>query len=201
MLRSSLLVCALVGGVSAQDLATHEVTPQERAGHEAMLKALEEVRDRTPDENKYLGTARVRKLLDFIKRYPDERPREKAVQVYDQLGLNRLRDGDNEQAVDDLKHALALLRDVPSAKRRAKEIEVHYHLGVAYMRWGETRNCVQNHNADSCLLPIRDGGIHIDQSGSLGAIEHFEKVIKYTRADDPYHVASRWLVNVMYMTI
>jgi hypothetical protein len=201
VLRTSLLVCALVGGVSAQDLATHEVTRQERAGHEAMLKALEEVRDRTPDENKYLGTARVRKLLDFVKRYPDERPREKAVQVYDQLGLNRLRDGENEQAVDDLKHALALLRDVPSAKRRDKEIEVHYHLGVAYMRWGETRNCVQNHNADSCLLPIRDGGVHVDQAGSRGAIEHFEKVIQYTRADDPYHVASRWLVNVMYMTI
>jgi len=43
--------------------------------------------------------------------------------------------------------------------------------------------------------------VHENQEGSLGAIKEFLQVIEYTTPDNSYHIASRWLLNVMYMTI
>ena len=44
-------------------------------------------------------------------------------------------------------------------------------------------------------------GIHVDQVGSLTAMELFGELLEMTEPDSPLHVASRWLLNVMYMTI
>lgn len=51
--------------------------------------------------------------------------------------------------------------------------QLHTSLGLTYLRWGERENCLLNHNADSCLFPIRGGGIHQNERGSRGAIVHF----------------------------
>ena len=34
-----------------------------------------------------------------------------------------------------------------------------YRLAIAHMRLGETQNCCLRHAADSCLLPVRGGGV------------------------------------------
>lgn len=70
-------------------------------------------------------------------------------------------------------------------------------LGMAYLRQGERSNCISNHAAESCILPIKGMGVHRDQSGSRKAIEIFTKLLD----GDPKDLESRWLLNLAYLTL
>ncbi len=63
-------------------------------------------------------------------------------------------------------------------------------------RLGEQANCLANHNADSCLLPLAGGAIHLDQTGSRAAIATFNQVLGQTPS--PY---AAWMLNLAYMTV
>ena len=66
----------------------------------------------------------------------------------------------------------------------------------AYFRWGERTNCIHNHNAESCIYPISDGGVHHDKTGSQNAIEIYKTIL----ANDPGDLESMWLLNIACMT-
>jgi len=70
-------------------------------------------------------------------------------------------------------------------------------LAIAYMRLAEKQNCVNDHNSDSCIMPIEKRGIHTIQHGSQKAIEVYKKLLDI----DPADYESRWLLNVAYMTL
>ncbi len=69
-------------------------------------------------------------------------------------------------------------------------------LALAYLRLGERTNCIANHNAESCIFPISNGGIHHDKTGSENAIEIYKKIL----FNYPGDLESRWLLNIAYMT-
>ena len=52
------------------------------------------------------------------------------------------------------------------------------YLGTAWLRFGEQQNCLTNHTIESCLLPLRGGGVHQLQQGSREAIEVFRSVLE-----------------------
>jgi hypothetical protein len=83
------------------------------------------------------------------------------------------------------------MRDSPGAR------EVQSLLAISYMRLGEQQNCIENHEADSCLLPIRDKGVHVDQTGSRAAIRLLSAIL----ARHPEDLSARWLLNIAYMTV
>ena len=68
---------------------------------------------------------------------------------------------------------------------------------VAYIRLGEQTNCLINHTAASCILPVAGDGVHIDPSGSQRAIEIIEPLLK----DYPEDLELVWLLNLCYQTI
>jgi hypothetical protein len=70
-------------------------------------------------------------------------------------------------------------------------------LAFAYLRMGEVNNCLTNHTAESCIYPIKGGGLHRDPTGSTKAIELYEKVLER----HPDDVEARWLMNIAYMTL
>jgi hypothetical protein len=70
-------------------------------------------------------------------------------------------------------------------------------LGIAYLRLGERANCISNHAAESCILPIKGIGIHQDIEGSRRAIIIYERLLKSNSID----LESRWLLNIAYMTL
>ena len=65
------------------------------------------------------------------------------------------------------------------------------------MRLGETRNCVALHTSDSCILPIRPEGVHVDQAGSRKTIVVLTELL----AEDPGYLSGRWLLNIAFMTV
>jgi hypothetical protein len=61
----------------------------------------------------------------------------------------------------------------------------------------EQTNCLANHNADSCLLPIQGGGVHIQQQYSRAAIGVLTNILNATPSD----LVSRWLLTIASMTV
>jgi hypothetical protein len=70
-------------------------------------------------------------------------------------------------------------------------------LATAYLRQGEQDNCLARHGPDSCLLPIRGSGVHTATDGSRMALEELQALLR----ESPDDVASRWLLNLAYMTL
>ncbi|PQJ35093.1 hypothetical protein BSZ35_11225 [Salinibacter sp. 10B] len=70
-------------------------------------------------------------------------------------------------------------------------------LGFAYLRLGEQQNCIKNHSAGSCILPIRGAGVHTDPEGSRNAIQIYRHIARRF----PRDLQSRWLLNIAHMTL
>lgn len=69
------------------------------------------------------------------------------------------------------------------------------NLAIAYLRLGERKNCVYNHNGESCVYPIANKGIHANKQGAEKAIALYKQLLQ----DDPNDLESRWLLNLAYM--
>jgi len=70
-------------------------------------------------------------------------------------------------------------------------------IGISYMRQGEVENCLQNHNHQSCFIPVQGQGIHQLPSGSRNAIKWF-KILLEEFPKDPETI---YLLNLAYMTL
>ena len=113
------------------------------------------------------------------------------------LANSLLRSGRTEEAIQQYENFERLLKtnNVPVSSALATQLRTA--LGMSYLRWGELENCLHNHNADSCIFPIRDGGIHQRERGSRGAISYFTPQLELFPGD----LRARWLLNIAYMTL
>jgi hypothetical protein len=68
---------------------------------------------------------------------------------------------------------------------------------LCHMRRGELANCLSNHNADSCLLPLRGGGIYRLRDDSNQATNVLTRLLERY----PGNLTARWLLNVAHMTL
>ncbi|MDE3194731.1 MAG: VCBS repeat-containing protein, partial [Acidobacteriota bacterium] len=75
--------------------------------------------------------------------------------------------------------------------------DVEEMLGVAYLHRSEMVNGVYRHPGERCLFPIRPEFRYLKVEDSQKAIQHFLASLKL-RPDD---LASRWLLNIAYMTL
>ena len=98
--------------------------------------------------------------------------------------------GREQDAVTLFERIAAYVKDVPQSRKFAIPA-----LGLAYMRLAERNNCITNHSAESCIMPIQGKGIHKDKLPAEKAIQLFETALK----EDPANIDSRWLLNIAYM--
>jgi tetratricopeptide (TPR) repeat protein len=186
-----LLFIALITLTNAQS----SVTP----GHQKMLDLLQQIADETAENHIYLGSNITRQLRSQLA--SGSIPTRNRWELRMQLARAELKLGNEAAAIEQFTAALRLIEALGSEAPPKVVIQTHFHFGIAYMRLGETQNCCARHTADSCILPLQRGAIHTEQDPSRQAIEHFTEVLKRTAADEPFHLASRWLLNIAYMTI
>ena len=177
------------------------LTPKETSGHLRMLTLLKAIADGTSKNNIYLGNSDVRFLRNRLSSLPVETSNRTRWTVNMQLGHALLRLGDEEEGIDCLKRALELTELMKSTVPAEIVNHTLFRLGVANMRRGETENCCLRNTVDSCILPIRGGGIHVHQQPSNRAISYFGRVLQNTPKYESLHLAARWLLNIAYMTI
>ena len=75
--------------------------------------------------------------------------------------------------------------------------QVRHTLAMAYLRMGEQQNCLSDHNAQSCIYPIRSRGVHRNRAGAEGAVREWTEILE----KDPNDPSARWLLNIAYQTL
>ncbi|HVZ64517.1 MAG TPA: CRTAC1 family protein [Lacunisphaera sp.] len=107
-----------------------------------------------------------------------------------------LNDGQPEEALKELDDYDRLLNEpdlAPTPEQAARFFETK---AICLLRLGEQENCLANHNADSCLFPIRGGGVHQLTRGSKGAIGVLHEWLELGPSPNAI-----WLLNLAHMTL
>ncbi|TAJ16227.1 MAG: CRTAC1 family protein [Planctomycetota bacterium] len=147
----------------------------------------------------FLGSAQITQLEAALAKGGAD-PLQEAQLRYS-LGTNLLRVGRTEDSLRELEACHALLAQHAGGVRPAFEPRLEYEIGVACMRLAENRNCIANCNGDSCVFPIRGGGVHVDRAASERAVGWFERALATSKPGSVEHNSALWLLNVAQMTL
>ena len=118
---------------------------------------------------------------------------------YKMLKVNYYKANSYLKAGQELK-SVALLEKLATesiSNYRSDIYPIMVSLGIANLRLAERQNCVLNHTAESCILPIMNSGVHKIKMGSRRAIDVYATILK--RFQEDYE--SKWLLNMAYMTL
>jgi hypothetical protein len=165
--------------------------------HTRMVQLLEDIRQRTPYEHPYLGHGPIPQVKAGLANLPADDTSPRRVSLLAKLGVEELRIGQNKRSIEHLEEAYNLLPKLGSQVPKEFEQAVIMQLAVANLRLGETENCVHCNTGESCLLPIRGEGVHVNPQGSLNALKYLEVLL----SKDEDNLTARWLLNLAYMTI
>jgi len=113
------------------------------------------------------------------------------------LGETLLNDGQSEVALQEFEEMDRLVGENHLSIPAEIAEKVIFMKAVCNLRIGEQENCLANHNAESCLFPIRGGGVHILPRGSRAAIGLLTQLLER----NPARFDAGWLLNIAYMTL
>ncbi|MFI5171477.1 MAG: FG-GAP-like repeat-containing protein [Chitinophagales bacterium] len=103
--------------------------------------------------------------------------------------------GETDKAIANYEEAMEKVEEAKGAGELIDE--TRFMLAVAYMRSGEQKNCVANHTAESCILPIQESAFYQIKDPTKKAIEIWKVILK----NDPDDLTARFLMNVAYMNL
>ncbi len=172
-------------------------TPEE--SHARMLAALETVRAETDDTNFYIGEAQARQLRKIVGGFDAGTPASDRFDGHMRLGLAELNLGNEREAIAQLHAAREVFPE--SGLPDASLSECLYFTAVSWLRIAETRNCCQKPSMDSCLFPLRGGGIHTDTEGSENSIRVLEELLDRESLTAKIQADAAWLLNLAHMTL
>jgi hypothetical protein len=168
------------------------IQPESTRRMAALLKKI--TREADPLRNPFRNAAQVPLLRASLQEIADTG---QLLRVRTQLSWQLLQSGDADGALKEHETILGMMRDMNVPLEQRGEPEWLTFKALCYLRMGETENCCANHNADSCLFPIRGKGVHALQRGSRGAVAVLTELLtKY-----PGDLRARWLINIAYMTL
>lgn len=112
--------------------------------------------------------------------------------------LELLNSGNSYEAVSVLEAMLSNYEGNVVQKVANPAFKVPFQaLAVSYLRMGENENCVANHNAESCIVPLKGGAIHTKKKGSQQAMALYRMLLDVY----PNDLQSKWLLNIAAMTL
>jgi hypothetical protein len=119
------------------------------------------------------------------------------IQVRFDLATYLLQAGDSAAAITEIESLRVRARTAhivfkPDFDRHVTELH-----GLACLRSGEQQNCLSNHNAQSCVYPIRGGGVHINRQGAECAVQQWSQLLREGKST----LIDKWLLNIAWMTI
>ena len=189
----------LIALTAASNLAaqSHPVDnpPYRSSGTKTMSALLEQIyrdQDWKTDPNK--ASERARHVRDDLASNPSLRDELKLREV---LAENLLIAGDSSGAVEQLEKIRSICKDDGIVLQPAFDKLISDTLAISYLRLGEQENCLHYHGQDSCLFPIKGGGVHQAKKGAEGAFRELSAALE----KDPTDLKSRWLLNIAAMTL
>jgi hypothetical protein len=175
--------------------------PYQSAGTRKMAERLEKItRELDPMQNQFLNNARVQVLKAQLQALTEAAPTQRTIterfNVQLKYAVELLNAGKSEEALRNFREIEVFLTKMNSYDGRQRNM-LRTHIATSYLRLGEQENCLAHHNSDSCLMPIREGGVHVEQRGSRGALETLTQLLR----ESPNDLRARWLLNLAAMTL
>lgn len=182
-----------------EPVAGREEAPSRKdEGNRRMAARLDRIRRESNSvDNTFLSERAVDRYRELITDQGPEISSEDWIDLHFRFAMALLQAGDLEEALPEFQAIESELLKRLGPEKRPVLAKVLKQWAICYLRLGELENCLHNHNAESCLFPIRGGGMHILPEGSRGAIAVLERLLELYPGD----LAARWLLNVSYMTL
>jgi hypothetical protein len=165
------------------------------ASNRKMAELLERItREADPLRNPFRNAESAYLLKSMLAAETDPK---KALEIRMRLGWALLNAGDCAGALINYEAIMAAMDGLQVSAADRREPEWLTFKAMCYMRMGENDNCLGQHNAESCMFPVRGSGVHTLQRGSRGAVEVLTEILgKY-----PGDLRARWLLNIASMTL
>jgi hypothetical protein len=196
-LFSAVLHAAEAATNSSINRSHHSPTnsPAQPASTLRMIARLEEFHHKpSPAMMTFLAEPLVEHLL---KSLPSATNWQKRVMIELELATQLLQAGRTEAALKEFQVVEDTLARAGGRFDEGGRNKLRMGKAIALLRLGEQENCQLNHNAESCLFPLRPGAYHQIPRGSRGAIALFTEQLKAY----PQDLTARWLLNLAYMTL
>jgi len=165
---------------------------KENVNHNKMIDILaKKSKNSNPETNIYAN----KKRLAWLQKQNFDNDIASKLQHKAVIANEMLNAGYPQQAIDQYNY---VLNTIDSLQLNAPEEFINSVLdllAITNLRLGEETNCLDGHNSESCIIPIRGSGIHRDKSGASQAIEIYKKLLSMQPNDFVY----RWLINLAYM--
>lgn len=169
------------------------VYDQSLPSNQAMAKYLAECNEKyfKNPHNRFASTTRAE---DFLNN-PAPKDAKKFIEWKKAIGDEWLFAGATEKSIASYDEAMAKAAEENISNDLVKE--TRFMQAVAYMRLGEQRNCILNHTAESCILPIAQSAWYVDKDPTIKAIAVWKEILQ----ENPEDLTAMFLMNVAYMNI
>ena len=181
------VILALFSGCSREEKPAAEIAEPESSGlEEEFLRHAQALEDST---NRYFGRRQITELnlaLQQASLSPEERSRSLA-----QLAFHHLRLGEGKAA----RRAIDAAFQHGEAPSPQAKIQLRRARAMISLREAEIENCVQRHNAQCCIFPLADGGLHEVAAPARAATADLLEILKSVPEDEMV----QWLLNLAAM--
>ena len=144
--------------------------------------------------NPFFGTLQVPRLRRQLSE--TGLPNRDALQLHMDLCWHQLRLGDVSEAVEQIDLAAALAESMVPIDEKLS-LMVQRFRALTYLRQAEVSNCIQRHNRDCCIFPLRRGGVHDKPNAARQA----QRSLLAALESNPDDLVSRWLANIVAMAL
>ena len=164
----------------------------ESKSHQEMIRILSEKSEMVnPEINLYANKKRLAWLQNQIF---DDHP-SAALQHQSVIANEMLNAGYTQQSIDQYNNVLYTIDSLKINPPEVFMTAIQDLLAITHFRHGEETNCLDGHNAESCIMPIRGAGIHRNKNNAEIAINIYKSLLEKNPKDYVY----RWLINLAYM--
>ncbi|MBW8243539.1 CRTAC1 family protein [Muricauda oceani] len=119
------------------------------------------------------------------------------INVLFKYALELLNTGRTNESIDAIQEVLTAATASTANVRPEIIFAIKKQLAIAYMRKAEQDNCIINHNAESCIIPLSPRAQHILTEGSEKAIALLNELLEM----NPNDLECQYLLNIAHMTL
>lgn len=152
---------------------------------------------RSANPAKTPAIAPISRLAEFRQQFAREQRPDQKVVLRSFVGWHLMLVGETEEALREFDQVYAELDRLKLPPQHSFYKNLSELNAITNLRYAEEQNCLANHSADSCLMPMRGGGIHQARQGAEEARQELLKLLE-SNPDDP---RSRWLLNLTNMVL